>query len=317
MRKSIAISLLFLILFTGTGCVRLFCECERSGPQLSYPPERFYYGTREQPRLFSICYDEYLRKLKYHTHLLDFGDVLNASFGTVFIMVLAVDFPLEVVLDTLILPVDAMLYVCYNASPPLDKYIYDNDIEGLRKRLEKGADPNAITPWFREKKPMAFIAFKKGKEDCFRLLLEHGAKIPFEILQIHDVGKIGMLRLVFKDGCPKELLENNEAKYVISDWIKFSKYSYLALPDHPAADDKAFADILTMLLELGFPPNEWKSGSPPYELNSGRSGYTSNNLTPLDFVLQNKAMATEAKDRLVAAMRAHGAKTYNELHELP
>ena len=38
--------------------------------------------------------------------------------------------------------------------------------------------------------------------------------------------------------------------------------------------------------------------------------------TPFDVVMANEAMETEAKDRLVAAMMAHGAKSYAETNHL-
>jgi hypothetical protein len=59
-------------------------------------------------------------------------------------------------------------------------------------------------------------------------------------------------------------------------------------------------------MELGFPPHEWHEGE----------GGNPDNKTPLDVVMENDAMETAAKDRLIAAMRAHGAKTYSETHNL-
>ena len=299
MLRIITIGLLLLSLMTGTGCIRVAREITEGLP----PPNRFYAGTKCLPTIlptipFVITYNGHITRKPKFTDIPSF-----AFLGTAFI----IDVPLEVVVDTLLLPVDGILYACYQASPPLDKYLYDNDLEGLKARLEKGADPNAVTAWFIEKHPPLYTAYVNGQEDFFDLLLEYGAAPTFEMLMTHDLSKhaaqkVAMLRNAFKDGCTKEALEDVAAKWIVSGWIREHLiYSYRSSPD-----DSALADILIILMEQGFPPHEWNSSE----------GENPDKKTPLDVVMENDAMETAAKDRLIASMRAHGAKTYCETHNL-
>ena len=299
MRRIITIGLLMLSLITGTGCIRVAREITEGLP----PPNRFYAGTKCLPTLlqtipFVITYNGHITRKPQFTDIPSF-----ALLGTAFI----IDVPLEVVLDTLLLPIDGILYACYKANPPLDKYLYDNDLEGLKARLEKEADPNVVTPWFLKKHPVLCEAYIQGKEDFFNLLLEYGAAPTFEMLMTHDLSKhaakkVAMLRNTFKNGCTKEALEDVAAKWIVSGWIK----EHLCFSFRSSPDDNALADILILLMEQGFPPHEWHSGE----------GGNPDNKTPLDVVMENEAMETAAKDRLIAAMRAHGAKTYCETHNL-
>ena len=297
MRKTLIMGLLLLSLMTGTGCVRVALECEASIP----PPQRFYAGTRFLPKLPMVVG---LMASGTHHHK---SSLLEATGFALFSLIAITDIPLEFALDTLLLPIDTLFYVCYKASPPLDKYLYDNNLPGMKAMLEKGADPNAVTPWFMEKRPLLYTVYRQGKEDFFELLLEHGAKVPFEMLMNNDLSKdntamVPMLRKAFRNGCPKELLENKEAKYLVPSWIKrHLVFFFIASPN-----DNALADALTILMDAGFPPHEWQQGE----------GGNPDKKTPLDVVMENEAMETAAKDRLIASMRAHGAKTYCETHNL-
>ena len=74
--------------------------------------------------------------------------------------------------------------------------------------------------------------------------------------------------------------------------------------------DKLLVDIMVLLLENGFSPNDW-------EQMRGDLYYSSSNQYPLDVVMANMAMDTTEKERLIAAMRKHGALTYRESNLLP
>ena len=291
MRKTFIWATLLLVLCTGTSCIRTMGEMSGRIP----PSERCYAGTRNVFIFPSIAG---AMSAGSHSHSGASNPVGTAAFYSLLLL----DLPIEFALDTVLLPLDIVIYSCYCIRPPLDKYFYDNDLSGMKAQLEKGADPNAVTPWFKVRRPLLLTAYYTGKEDFFRLLLDHGAKILFEIPQSYDNQKSGMIKYAFKNGCPEELLEHPKAKFVISDIILQNlEYPYKASPD-----DKSLVDVLTMLMDFGFPPHEWdmtKGGRPSMQ-------------TPLDVVMANEAMETEAKDRLVAAMMAHGAKSYAETNHL-
>lgn len=48
--------------------------------------------------------------------------------------------------------------------------------------LEAGVDPNAISPWFNERRPLIESAYFQNNEAIFELLLKHGAKISDSVL---------------------------------------------------------------------------------------------------------------------------------------
>ena len=287
MRKAMTFALMIVLAICGSGCFRITKEILRDDMQ---PPKRFYAGTKTDRMATGFVMSNF-KKEPFAT--------------TLFSVPLLIDFPLEVVTDTLLLPLDGLLYRHYNKKPPLDKLLYNNDLEGLKARLDKGADPNAVSSWFIYHQPVIQTALQNQQEEFFNLLLSHGAKLPFGILERPADGntaidKIGMLKKAFANGCPPELLQHEQAQYVVSEWI----LKILETPYRATSDDKALADFLIMLMDFGFSPKEWKGGQ------GGRPDYC----TALDIVLKNYAMETEAKDRLVASMRAHGAKTYRELH---
>ena len=299
MRKNMVIAILLAVLITGMGCMRIVIETEAQ-----HPTQRFYSGTKE---LFLAPRDLVMGLGTASVGSVASGSASDTAKGIfiglplsiVFITAFIVDIPLEIALDTLFLPVDGVFYTQYVSNPPLDKYLYDNDLEGMKTALEKGADPNAIHPLFIKKEPVIVTAFKKQNEAIFELLLEYGATIPFSILEVFDLNSAKMLRRAFKDGCPKELLEKDSSKYVVSKWIRF----HLGRWNRAPRDADALVDILMLLMENGFPP-----------VCEGEESGIHGKKTSLDVVLENLAMETLAKDRLVAAMRAYGAKRYCELH---
>ena len=219
-----------------------------------------------------------------------------------------VDLPLELVVDTICLPVDLVHCVQYCNDPPLDKYLRDNDLKGLEKKLKEGVSPNVVSPWFHEREPLLYQAYENHNEEAFELLLKYGAIVPFHLLHSEDKldeSTYRMLQRVFRDGCPKELqIQAQEGGF--SYWI----LKYLMLEGQSSPNDRLLVDFMVLLLENGFSPNEWNH-------RRGDLQNPSPNQYPLDVVMANTAMDPTEKERLIAAMRKHGALTYREANHLP
>jgi Protein of unknown function (DUF1375). len=254
------------------------------------------------------------------------GHRSSNTFNTVLpIAFFVVDFPLEVVLDTVLLPVDLGIYAAYCINPPLDKYLASNDLKGLEEKLKKGVSPNVISPWFLKNQPLLYQAYLNHNEEAFELLLNYGAKVPIELLQVEanlDDYTYRILQRVFRNGCPKELqrptedelrtgsnavnYRNEQLKGCFSYWI----LKYLMDKDHASPNDKLLVDVMVLLLENGFSPNDWEN-------MRGELHFSSSNWNPLDVVMANTAMDSAEKERLITAMRKHGAQTYRESIHLP
>ncbi len=218
-----------------------------------------------------------------------------------------VDLPLELAVDTICLPVDLIHYAQYCNDPPLDKYLRENDLKGLEKKLKEGVSPNVISPWFHKREPLLYQAYVNRNEEAFELLLNYGAEVPFYLLQSEDKldeSTYRMLKRVFRNGCPKELLI--QAQDCFSYWI----LKYLMHEEQSSPNDRLLVDFMVLLLENGFSPNEWNQ-------RRGDLPCSPTNQYPLDVVMANKAMYPTEKDRLIAAMRKHGAMTYEEASHLP
>ena len=316
MRKLFIISCVLLLCLCETGCVRvnaLLVDKHRNFP----PPYRFYFGTRS---LIGLPVSMSLMEIASHGHR------SSNTFNTVLpIALFVVDFPLEVVLDTVLLPVDLGIYAAYCINPPLDKYLVSNDLKGLEEKLKKGVSPNVISPWFLKNQPLLYQAYLNHNEEAFELLLNYGAKVPIELLQVEanlDDYTYRILQRVFRNGCPKELqrptedelrtgsnavnYRNEQLKGCFSYWI----LKYLMDKDHASPNDKLLVDVMVLLLENGFSPNDWEN-------MRGELHFSSSNWNPLDVVMANMAMNSAEKERLITAMRKHGAQTYRESINLP
>ena len=316
MRRYLTIILLLLLPFCGTGCLRMNTFRVDKNDRIP-PPYRFYCGTR--------------RLIGLPVSMAIMGSVSHASrSSSVFkntvlpIAFFVVDFPLEVVLDTVLLPVDLGMYAYYCSNPPLDRYLASNDLKGLEEKLKKGVSPNNVD-WFLKRQPLLYQAYLNHNEEAFDLLLNYGAKVPIELLQVEshlDEYTYRMLQRVFRDGCPKELqrltedelraassqerYRNEQLKGCFSYWI----LKYLEYKDRASPNDKLLVDFMVLLLENGFSPNEW-------EHMRGELHFSSHNQYPLDVVMANLAMPPAEKEKLVTAMRKHGAQTYRESIHLP
>ena len=197
MRKLFIIFLLLLLSLSGTGCLRIYHEMNTK--ESLPPPYRFYCGTRS---LIFLPVGMAIMGSASH------APRSSSAFNTVLPLTLfVVDFPLEVAADTALLPVDLSLYGYYCCNPPLDRYLDSNDLKGLEEKLKKGISPNDVN-WFLKRQPLLCQAYWNHNEKAFELLLNYGAKVPVELLQVEshlDEYTYRMLQRVFRDGCPKEL----------------------------------------------------------------------------------------------------------------
>ena len=284
---------LLLLSLCGTGCVRIAETITAGGLP---PPYCIYSGTMG---LVGFPVNAAVMGEGFHEKVL---------LPIVQLPLFVVDLPLELAVDTICLPVDLVHCVQYCKDPPLDKYLRDNDLKGLEKKLKEGVSPNVVSPWFHEREPLLYQAYENHHEEAFELLLNYGAKIPFTLLQVEenlDEFTYRMLQRVFRDGCPEEL-QCQELKDCFSYWI----LKYLMHEEQSSPNDRLLVDFMILLLENGFSPNEWNN-------RRGDLPCSPPNLYPLDVVMANTAMAPTEKDRLIEAMRKHGALTYEEASHLP
>ncbi len=292
MRKLFIISWLLLLSLCGTGCVRIAETITVGGLP---PPYCIYSGTMG------------LVGFPVNAAVLGEGFHEKVLLPIVQLPLVAVDLPLELVVDTVCLPVDLIHCAQYYNDPPLDKYLRDNDLEGLEKKLKEGVSPNVISRWFHKREPLLYQAYENHNEEAFELLLKYGAMVPMELLQVEDnldEYTYRMLQRVFRDGCPKEL-QIQALKDCFSYWI----LKYLMRQEQASPNDRLLVDFMVLLLENGFSPNEWNH-------RRGDLQNPSPNQYPLDVVMANTAMDPTEKDRLISAMRKHGALTYREANLL-
>ena len=286
MRKLFIISWLLILSLCGTGCVRIAETITAGGLP---PPYCIYSGTTGLIN-FPVAYV-----------VMGEGVHEKVLLPITFLPFVVLDLPLELAVDTLCLPVDIVHYAQYCSNPPLDKYLRTNDLKGLEKKLKEGASPNVISPWFHDRKPLLYQAYVNHNEAAFELLLNYGATLPIELLQVEDnldEYTYRMLQRAFRAARPKEFQGHELLNGCFSYWI----LKYLMLQDQASPNDKLLVDFMVLLLENGFSPNEWACrGDLPSPLS---------NQYPLDVVMANTAMDPAEKERLITAMRKHGAKTY-------
>ena len=293
MRRAFIIFWLLLLSLCGTGCVRIVETITAGGLP---PPYCIYSGTIG---LIGLPVGSAVMGEDFHEKVL-----LPISL----LPLVVVDLPLELVVDTICLPVDLIHYAQYCSDPPLDKYLRENDLKGLEKKLKEGVSPNVVSPWFHEREPLLYQAYVNHNEDAFELLLNYGATVPFYLLHSEeklDESTYRMLQRVFKDGCPQEL-QTQALKECFSYWI----LKYLMREEQSSPNDRLLVDFMVLLLENGSSPNEWNH-------SRGDLPCSPQNQYPLDVVMANKALDTMEKDRLIEAMRKYGALTYEEASHLP
>ena len=104
--------------------------------------------------------------------------------------------------------------------------------------------------------------------------------------------------------------KQSKIAYQYQDCFSYWILKYLMRQEEASPNDRLLVDFMVLLLDNGFSPNEWNHWR-------GDLQNPSPNQYPLDVVMANRAMDTTEKNRLIAAMRKHGAQTYREANHLP
>ncbi len=271
-----------LVAFIGmlfcTGCLRLVVE---TGGRLHYPPKRYFVGSR------ALGY--FARKM-----------------GPASIPYYIVMEPFELCADLLMLPYDCALHINYSVHPPLNEYILRNDLKGLAKKLDNGADPNFIDNRYRKPNLPLLDAYSQKKQKAFNLLLEHHAVIP---LTLFKNGNSHAHNLMLKDALAtgrfdKAKCNSRAASSIIYDWLKYLEFC------SPGKEEETYAlrtELLSILLGYGFPvngivtTNHWQQE------------------TALDYLLRisakmNKPEEKSMIEKLISLLRSYGGKTFAELY---
>ncbi len=218
------------------------------------------------------------------------------------IALLSVAIPCEIVADILFLPYDTARHLHYVCHPPLNELILKNDLHTLAKRLANGDDPNFVDFRFNGlngKRPSypLMTAFGQKRLEAFKILLDYGAEVPLMLFRTPSSQELDFLKAALPKGITPEKLKSREGSIILSELLSRAKNWHLH-------EEHIFNDlfpVLSFLLDCGFPPNRVIE-----EYNSILEHHTA-----LDYLLE--AEPSENRDKLVALMRSHGAKTFAEL----
>lgn len=264
LRKLLMMALICIIICVG-GCIRIGQELTRPplGSGYDKPENKFYMGSHE---------------------------VIAASkfFGPFIILL-----PGELIVDTLFLPIDCLRYSYFKLNPPLAYYIEHDDLEGARKKLESGADPNKIDYRVIALEPV-MIAKSNNKFASFKLLTDYGAKIPPDFFKYPT--SMEFFRYVFDNHLLDGVDWKIPNKGLIFRWIP----RYLDNNEQNELDKRI--ELIALLLEQGLSPNDLDDK----DLKEHK--------TALDILLEADYNGLD-KSKLIKLLKSHGAKTYQELME--
>jgi hypothetical protein len=197
--------------------------------------------------------------------------------------------PFELAADIALLPLDTVLYANYKINPPLDVLIKNNNLEKLSKRLASGANPNDGHPL-----PI-LIAQHHHNLEAIKLLRQHGAHIPMGFFRSCKPEDIDSIRLVLQDGLPEDIFKEQQGKAII--------HALLSKNRNLENGFEELTEIIRLLLDNGFSPNEVPNYNPDKQ-------------SALDLVENKAYFINFDKTRLVELLKAHGAKTYEQLTEI-
>lgn len=266
-----------ICMFCLTGCIRMSEEMRLLSGKSGYakPPNHFYMGSKG-------CS----------------GFIFSAwPYIWPFVPFFLLDFPFELVADTLCIPHDIYLYHDYKQNPPLALLVKEKRYDELEKRLKGGEIPNK----FDWRMPDGMSPLQQALQDqnvkAYSLLLEHGATPD-------ETSFTNFLNLLTNDN--KEIirlaLERCPAKYdVIYVWCRNHLKSTRKLN---VSEQLMLIDIIEMMAGHGFPVQS------PASVRIQRE-------TALDMVFDDKTMLSpENRQRLIDILKAHGGKTYMELTQI-
>lgn len=221
--------------------------------------------------------------------------------------------------DIVRLPYNLYGVAKFAVAPPLGYCIYQGDLQRLKARLEAGVDPNQVySRWGGWKLPL-YEAIVHDNAEAFDLLLQHGAKVTPAMARIFlgqdtyhvnyasltdsEMHRKMMLTSLRKDLTPFRALKKTEKD--IPDYI-FDWYGNASLPEEEQDE------ILLLLLAAGFNPNEchWRA-----DVDHDMGSSVEAAMTFLDRILFNYMLPRERREKLIVALRQHGALTYSELRK--
>ncbi len=286
--------ILSIFLLLNTGCFRIWYETEesRTNPAYAHHEDGLYVYK---------------------------GTVVNLAMGVVYFPPVWLELPVEVVADTLLLPVDLLFYAKFRIHPSLTYLAGEGRLEELERQLKGGADPNEF---YRPKEldhgyfPLG-RALKRHQEQAFAMLLDYGAKVPphlFNRWDKYDIPEYRMCVMALNKGFDWEWLKE---KGVISRegngvWMGAWVEAWLSAANlnvEPEACRQKqlqkrdeLAEIIRLLLHNGCSiapspsPRMWRPER-----------------TMLDKVLEAPRIGEEDRRKMAELLRAHGAMTYREL----
>ena len=250
-----------LIIFACTGCCRLWQEIAAPLPN---PRDRYFSGTK-------TC----------------------ISVAGTFLPPAIIEVPLEIAADTLFLPFDGLLHANFEyINPPLTRLIEKNDIQRLARKLEGGADPNAIDIRHEVTAPV-FYAKEKRNLEAVKLLVEHGAKIPAQFFRSYNLEELEIHRYVLRNGIPPETVQDDYFdKNLVYNWLHANQSEVKQID--------SLVKLTQLFLEKGFTANAYSKNS---------------RLTALDLVEKDNFLKGADKTELIKLLKSHGAISYPELAE--
>ncbi len=272
--------LIVVMLLLGNGCARILAE--KMSPTIRHPNVLYFTGTRAGIAFsMYICYEAGL-------------------------LLLPVVVPCEIVGDILFLPADVARHVYYVCNPPLNQLIHDGNLSALAQRLAQGEDPNDVDfhyagIGFSPQLPL-MTALYVGNLEAFTMLLDHGAEVPLELFKADNLRRvfwpdtpdnyIAFFNAAFQHGISEVKINSIAAEDVIPKFLGGVELQHI----HEKECFDKYYTMLSLLLDIGFTPNKiWNNWAPT---------------TALDNLLA--APPSENREKLIALMRAHGAKTYDE-----
>ncbi len=244
-------------------------------------------------------------------HRIFFGTRLNLGFSLFFppaFLVMIWDLPFELAADVVMLPFDLGYYAYYLAKPPLSLLVEKHQNDRLEKMLKLGADPNKID--YRYYMPdwlPLFVAFQKDNSEAAKLLLEHGAKVTARYLYFfqgnHSNERAKIVLYALRTDIPKEMVQDKEAEFLVNQWVRRWIGRRIYNDKSDKHDGTLEFEVVSLLLKHGFPVNSIR------KMNEERTTQK----TALDEVLTERQLAPEDRDKMVALLRLHDAKTFYEL----
>ncbi|MBQ7652305.1 MAG: hypothetical protein IJS15_15200, partial [Victivallales bacterium] len=201
---------------------------------------------------------------------------------------------LEVLADVVFLPIDGVRCAYYAYNPPLGQIVQDNDLENLKKRLEKGENPNQIDMRFSKEPPITFA----HSLDAVQLLCEHGAKVTPNYLSRCLWLDKSILRYITQNHLCQEMLSPSHINAYNNAFVERAVLASFKDCNRNESFFQNGYEKVSMLLQSGFSPNTVED----YQYRC----------TALDWTQKSVSLRPSEKEALVKLLRQYGAVTYFE-----